>query len=66
MEEEPMPDPGFARPDLCSIRTAGEQEEIAVAVCGESSADGYPPGWHTPSGLREPFALAHVAARRHG
>jgi Protein of unknown function (DUF2637) len=36
--------PGFARPDLCSIRTAGEQEERAEAVRGGFSADGYPPG----------------------
>ena len=29
-----MSDPGFARPDLCSIRTADEQEELAEAVRG--------------------------------
>ena len=39
-----MPGPGFARPDLCSIRTADEQEELAEAVRGEFSADGYPRG----------------------
>src|SRR5260370_6439261 len=39
-----MPDPGFARPDLCSIRTAGGQEELAEAVRGGFSADGCPPG----------------------
>jgi Protein of unknown function (DUF2637) len=37
-----MPGPGFARPDLCSIRTADEQEELAAAVRGGFSADGYP------------------------
>ena len=39
-----MPDPGFALPDLCSIRTAGGQEELAAAVRGGFSADGCPPG----------------------
>jgi hypothetical protein len=42
MEEEPMSDPGFARPDLCSIRTANEQDEFAKAVRGGFSADGHP------------------------
>ena len=37
-----MSDPGFARPDLCSIRTANEQDEFAEAVRGGFSADGYP------------------------
>ena len=37
-----MPDPGFTRPDLRSIRAAGEQEELAEAVRGGFSADGYP------------------------
>ena len=37
-----MPDPGFARPDLCSIRTANEQDELAKAARGGFSADGYP------------------------
>ena len=37
-----MPDPGFARPDLCSMRTAVGQEELAEAVCGGSSTDGCP------------------------
>ena len=39
-----MSDPGFAPPDLCSIRTAAEQEELAEAVRGGFSADGYPLG----------------------
>ena len=33
--------PRFARPDLCSIRTAGDQDELAEAVRGEFSAVGY-------------------------
>jgi len=37
-----MPGPGFARPDLCSIRAAAEQEELAEAVRGGFSADGCP------------------------
>jgi Protein of unknown function (DUF2637) len=37
-----MSDPGFARPDLCSIRAAVEQEELAEAVRGGFSADGCP------------------------
>ena len=35
-----MSDPGFARPDLCSIRAAAEQVELAEAVRGGLSADG--------------------------
>ncbi len=31
-----MPGPGSAPPDLCSIRTAAEQEELAEAVRGGS------------------------------
>ena len=37
-----MSGPGFTRPDLCSIRAAAEQEELAEAVRGGFSADGYP------------------------
>ena len=37
-----MSGPGFAPPDLCSIRAAAEQEELAEAVRGGFSADGYP------------------------
>ena len=37
-----MPGPGFAPPDLCSIRAAAEQEELAEAVRGRFSAEGYP------------------------
>ena len=39
-EEESMSDPGFTRPDLCSIRAAAGQEELAEAVRGGFSADG--------------------------
>jgi hypothetical protein len=39
-----MSGPGFAPPDLCSIRAAAGQEELAQAVCGGFSADGYPLG----------------------
>ena len=40
--------PGSARPDLCSIRTADEQDELAEAVRGGFSAVGYPPGDNHP------------------
>jgi Protein of unknown function (DUF2637) len=39
-----MSDPGLTRPDLCSIRTAAEQEEPAEAVRGGFSAAGGPLG----------------------
>jgi hypothetical protein len=42
MEEEPVSDPGFARPDLCSIRTANEQDEFAEPVRDGFSAGCYP------------------------
>jgi hypothetical protein len=44
MQEEPMSYPGFARPDLCSIRTAGGQDERAEAVRGGFSAADNPRG----------------------
>jgi hypothetical protein len=43
-----MPGPGFARPDLCSIRGADEQDELAEAVRGGFSAAGDPPGGDDP------------------
>ena len=43
-----MPGPGFALPDLCSICTADEHEELAEAVRGGFSADGYPLGDNDP------------------
>ena len=59
--------PGFARPDLCSIRTAGEQEELAEAVPGGISADGYPLGDDDPpasltSGIDRAIRLSTAAA----
>jgi hypothetical protein len=39
-----MSDPGLTRPDLCSIRTAARQEELAGAIRGGFSADGHPLG----------------------
>jgi hypothetical protein len=40
--------PGFAPPDLCSIRTAAGPDEQAEAVRGGFSADGYPPADDDP------------------
>ena len=62
-----MPDPGFARPDFSSIRTADEQEELAQAVRGGVSADGYPPGdddppAHRASGIDRAIRLSTAAA----
>jgi hypothetical protein len=62
-----MPDPGFARPDLCSIRTAGGQEELAAAVRGGFSADGCPPGVddppaHRATGIDRAIRLSTAAA----
>jgi hypothetical protein len=48
MEEEPMSDPGFARPGLCSIRAAAAQEEPAQAVRGGFSAASGPLGDDDP------------------
>ena len=62
-----MPDPGFARPDFCSIRTAGGQEELAEAVRGGFSADGCPPGVddppaHRATGIDRAIRLSTAAA----
>ena len=62
-----MPGPGFARPDLCSIRAAAEQEELAEAVRGGFSADGYPPGDDDPpapltSGIDRAIRLSTAVA----
>jgi hypothetical protein len=43
-----MSGPGFAPPDLCSIRAAAEQEELAGAVRGGFSAAGCPLGGDDP------------------
>jgi Protein of unknown function (DUF2637) len=40
--------PGFAPPDLCSIRTADGQDERAAAARRGISADGSPPGGDDP------------------
>jgi hypothetical protein len=62
-----MSGPGFARPDLCSIRAAAEQEELAEAFRGGFSADGYPPGGDDPpapltSGIDRAIHLSTAAA----
>ena len=62
-----MPDPGFARPDLCSIRAADEQEELAEAVRGGLSADGHPLAGDDPpapltSGIDRAIRLSTAAA----
>jgi hypothetical protein len=67
MEEEPVSDPGFARPDLCSIRTAGGQEELAAAVRGGFSAGGCLPGVddppaHRATGIDRAIRLSTAAA----
>jgi hypothetical protein len=38
-----VPDPGFTRPDLCSISAVTEQTDSAEAVSSLLSADRYPP-----------------------
>jgi hypothetical protein len=62
-----MPNPGFTRPDLCSIHTANEQDEFAEAVSGGFSADGCPPGVddppaHRTTGIDRAIRLSTAAA----
>ena len=62
-----MSDPGFARPDLCSIRTADEQDEVAEAVRGGFTADRHPPAGDDPpapqaSGIDRAIRLSTAAA----
>ena len=62
-----MSDPGFARPDLCSIRAADAEEELAGAVRGGFSADGCPPGVddppaHRATGIDRAIRLSTAAA----
>ena len=62
-----MSDPGFVRHDLCSIRTANEQDEFAKAVRGGFSADGYPLADDDPpapltSGIDRAIRLSTAAA----
>ena len=59
--------PGYARPDLCSIRTADEQDELAEAVRSGFSAAGYPLGDDDPpvpltSGIDRAIRLSTAAA----
>jgi Protein of unknown function (DUF2637) len=67
MEEEPMSDPGSARHDLCSIRTANEEDEFAGAVRGGFSAGCYPLADDGPpapgtSGIDRAIRLSTAAA----
>src|SRR5271157_6262060 len=67
MEEEPMSGPGFVPPDLCSIRAAAGQEELAEAVRGGFSADGCPLGGDDPpapltSGIDRAIRLSTAVA----
>ena len=62
-----MPDPGFTRPDLCSIRAVAAQAEPAEAVRGGLSADGHPPAGDDPpaplaSGIDRAIRLSTAAA----
>ena len=62
-----MSGPGFARPDLCSIRAADEQDELAEAVRGGFTAAGYPLGDEDPpvpltSGIDRAIRLSTAAA----
>jgi len=42
MEEEPMSNPGFTRPDICSIGAVASQGRFGGAACGVRGADGHP------------------------
>ncbi len=62
-----MPDPGFTRPDLCSIRPAAGQAEPAEADHGGLTADGHPPAGDDPpaplaSGIDRAIRLSTAAA----
>jgi hypothetical protein len=62
-----MPDPGFTRPDLCSISAAAGQAEPAGAARGGHGADGHPPVGDDPpapleSGIDRAIRLSTVAA----
>ena len=62
-----MSDPGFVRPDLCSIRSAGEEDELAGAVRSGFSAAGSPLGDDYPpvpltSGIDRAIRLSTTAA----
>ncbi len=62
-----MRDPGFTRPDLCSIHAAGEQAEPAGAVRSGHGADRHPPAGNQPpapvaSGVDRAIRLSTAAA----
>jgi hypothetical protein len=56
-----MSGPGFDPPDLCSIRGAAEQEELAGAVRGGFTVDGYPPSDDDPPGDTRALNAAYQA-----
>jgi len=67
MEEEPMPGPGSAQPDLCSIHAADEQAERAEAARSGFSSDCCPPGGDDPpvprtSGIDRAICLSTAVA----
>ena len=55
-----MFDPGFARPDLCSIRTGDDQDEIAETARSGLSAAGYRP--NATSSIDRAIRLSTTAA----
>ncbi len=62
-----MSGPGSARPDLCPVRAADGQDELAEAVRGGFSADGRPLGDDDPpvslaSGIDRAIRLSTAAA----
>ena len=62
-----MPDPGFTRPDLCSIRAAAGQAEPAETARGGLTADGHLPAGDYPSaplatGIDRAIRLSTAAA----
>ena len=62
-----MSEPRFARPDLCSIRAAAEQAELAEAVRGGHGVDRHPPVGNQPpapvaSGVDRAIHLSTAAA----
>jgi Protein of unknown function (DUF2637) len=62
-----MPDPGLTRPDLCPIRAAAGQAELAGAIRGGLSADRHPPAGDDPpappaSGIDRAIRLSTAAA----
>src|SRR5262245_39666090 len=62
-----MPDPGFTRPDLCSIHAANEQTEHTEAGRDTFTADGHAPAGDAPpappaSGIDRAIRLSTAAA----